>query len=70
MCLGARTQILRENIVQTICALLQDIKRVQQQNPDNHAIQEFDFDGVIDGCIGAIHVCRKDSIFYKIGCGL
>ena len=46
--------------MEEICILLQDVDR--HNDAANHTVKEYDLDGVIEGCIGALHACRKVSI--------
>ena len=45
--------------MEQICILLQDVDR--HNDTANHTIKEYDLDGVIEGCIGALHACRNVS---------
>ena len=47
--------------MEEICILLQDVDR--HNDAANHTVKEYDLDGVIEGCIGALHACRKVSIY-------
>ena len=61
--LGAQKLIAKEQIVEQICILLQDVDRHNDQA--NHTIKEYDLDGVIEGCIGALHACRNVSLLVR-----
>ena len=60
---GAQKLIAKEQIVEQICILLQDVDRHNDQA--NHTIKEYDLDGVIEGCIGALHACRNVSLLVR-----
>jgi len=52
---SAQKLIAKEHIVEEICILLQDVDR--HNDAANHTVKEYDLDGVIEGCIGALHAC-------------
>ena len=59
--------------MERICRLLEDADNLRRNDPTNPTIREFDLDGVIDGCVGSLHMFRSiwfHLIFFDEGLSL
>ena len=56
---AAQKIIVTEGLIDQICKLLEDVDNLRRKDATNPIVRDFDLDGVIEGCVGSLHVCRN-----------